>query len=417
VDVIEELGTASWGGFKPDMKERLDAALVRHGFLNGLEDLFGERYADDLFGWEHIDTGVSRQLMWDAYQRMLEFLEGTDADTYDEQFDQEYHGNEWVARCDTTCQGAACGACDHEDLRLRTSYIRAATRERDLDLSPVTPLDQTSVAFRVRARVSRGLRHRFVTPEHWKFAIRRAAYRAQDDLDTKATISKRSVRLASESLKYRDRSRGVDYVDFGVTRDMGPGERKLFLENMAAELAPWLTLEDWDFYPAAAAMAARPVSLWELEVDASPEALSAALRAWDAAEHIPVLLRSESFYAGETVEEGDAKEHVADLWVRRDQQRTMLCMLLTGKLGPYQAYAALMGEASWIKAAVHTARRVDFFEPGDDLQGSVVRPSCLACGRVIPDTLLGKPFDRDYCPRCMDDIAGVVAAGLSRAGV
>jgi radical SAM superfamily enzyme YgiQ (UPF0313 family) len=417
VDVIAELDSASWGGFAKDMKDRLDAALVRRGFLNGLDDLFGERYEDDLFGWEHIGTGVSRQLMWETYQRMLEFLVGTDSETYDGQFDGHYHGNEWVPRCDQTCQGARCGACDHEDLRLRTSYIRAATRERDLDLTPVTPLDQTTVAMRIRARVARGDRHRFVTPEHWKHAIRRAAYRAQDDLDSKAGISKRSVRLASESLRYRDRSSGVDYVDFGVTRAMGPAERKAFMGNMAAELGHWLQVEDWTAYPAAAAMNARPVSLWELEVDASPEALSAALRAWDAAESVPVLLRSESFYAGETVEEGDAREHVADLWVTRDRQHVRLSMMLTGKLGPYQAYAALMGKASWIDAAVHTARRVDFFEPEDDLQGSVVRPVCLACGRTIPGTLLGKPFDMDYCPRCKDDVAGVVAAGLSRAGV
>ncbi len=418
VDVIEELGTASWGGFAKDMKHRLDIALERHGFHNGLDDLFGERTRADMFGWEHIDTGVSADLMWDAYQHMVEFLEGTDAATYDESFDEQYHGNEWVARCDTSCQGSKCGACDHEDLRLRTSYIRAASRERDLDLEPVTPLDQTTVSFRLRIQLHTTREHRFVTNEHWKFAIRRAAYRAAEDLDAKGTIAKRSIRLASDALRYRDRSVGVDYTDFGLTRRLANyDECTWFVENMRSELAPWLTLGDWSVMGKDAKLPPRPPSLWELEVRESESALAAALRGWDCLEKVPVLLRSESFYAGVTTEEGDAKKHVSDLWVIQDGSRLLLRMVLAGKLGPYQTYAALMSKASWIEAAAQTAERKDFFLPEDYAQGSVVSPVCQGCGRVIPSSLLGQVFDWNYCPRCKDGAAGLIVSGLLHAGV
>ena len=118
-DVIEDLGAGCWGGVAKDMKERLDTALRSHGFRNGLADLYGERYEHDLFGWEHIDTGVSRELMWGAYRHMVQFLEGTDAESYDGQFDENYRGGEWVARCDQHCSGNTCGCCDKEDLKIR----------------------------------------------------------------------------------------------------------------------------------------------------------------------------------------------------------------------------------------------------------------------------------------------------------
>lgn len=122
-DVIEKYGTASWGGFPKDMHEQLDAALVAHGFLNGLDDIFGERTFDDLLGWEMIDTGVSRELMWRAYRDMVEFLEGTDAEAYDSDIPEGYHGNEWVPRCGQQCSGSTCGACDKRDLELRRVWV------------------------------------------------------------------------------------------------------------------------------------------------------------------------------------------------------------------------------------------------------------------------------------------------------
>jgi radical SAM superfamily enzyme YgiQ (UPF0313 family) len=409
-DVIEAYGSASWGGFPRDMRERLDAALVCRGFANGLDDIFGERFEHDLLGWEHIDTGVAKSLMWRVYRDMVELLENTDADTYDEECTEGYHGNEWVPRCDQQCSGTACGACDRRDLELRREYVQAARLERDLAAEPVRPVDHSTVAQKVRLRVERPASSRFITNESLAFIIRRAAYLAEADMERRGRpvppIASRSVRLASGGTGYRERSAGVDYAEFAFTRQADSSDIGEYLIKLAVHMNTWLKWTGLhQVLPAAAKLPSRPVSLWELEVAEPAEAVRGRLHWWDGAEKVPVLIRAESFYAGATSEPGDAKEHVADFWVTRDGQRTVLKMVLTGRLGPYQAYAALMGKASWIEAARFTAQRLEFFNGGAWL--------CSGCGLPVPSNLLDVPWSDELCPRCADMYAGRVVAGLA----
>jgi hypothetical protein len=418
VDVIENYGAASWGGFPKDMREKLDEALVAHGFRNGLDDIFGERFYEDLLGWEHIDTGVKRSLMWRAYRDMVELLEGTDAETYDSDIPEGYHGNEWVPRCDQQCSGNACGVCDREDLELRRRYVQAV--DRDLAADPVRPLDQSTVAQRVRLRVERPEAFRFVTGTFLEYAIRRAAYRARHDIAGHMSrrgrtsvfplLAAESVRLVSAGTGYRERSAGVDYAEFGLTAVADREDLGEYLIKMAVHVQPHLHWSgNYAVLPAAAKLPARPVGLWELEVADDPVTLARRLRWWDDAETVPVLIRADSFYAGTTAQPGDAREHVCDFWLARDGQRTVLRMLLKGRLGPYQAYAALAGKASWLEAARYTARRLEFFSGGAQ--------ACEGCGLPVPSSLLDVPWSERFCPRCGDEAEGKVIAALASAGV
>ena len=319
-DVFEELDTACWGGVPKDTRERLEAALRRRGFRNGLADCFDERFAGDLFGWEYINMGVSFQRMWDAYSAMVEFLEGTDAATYDAKFDGPAGGNEWVARCDQQCGGNACGVCDGEDLKLRAERIRG--QDIDVDLARVKVIDQDSVALKIRARLEVPPENRFVTREHWKYAIRRAAYRAQHDMDWKTGIAKKTVQLASDACKHRDWACGIDYAEFGLTWRPPPGELLLFMQNMAAELKPWLSLGAWRGFPAAASVRRdAALALWELEPPAGPDEVAARLRDFAAADYVKLVFRSDSAYFGTGAEEVNAKDLVSDMWLARGRDR------------------------------------------------------------------------------------------------
>jgi radical SAM superfamily enzyme YgiQ (UPF0313 family) len=409
-DVIENYGTASWGGFPKDMGARLDDALVAHGFRNGLEDIFGERFEDDLLGWEMIDTGVKRSLLWRAYRDMVELLENTDAESYDRDISEGYHGQEWVARCDQQCSGNACGACSREDLELRRDYVQAAKRERDLAAEPVHPVDHSTVALKVRMKVERPEKFRFVTNESLEFTFRRAVFLAQQDMAgqgrTIPDIAVRSVRFASGGTGYRERSAGADYAEFGLTRRAEHADIGAYLIKAAVHLAPWLRWAgNYEVLPAAAKLPARPVSLWDLEVTDDVAALAARLRWWAEAEEVPVLIRAESFYTGATSKRGDAKDHVSDFWVARDGHRVLLRMVLHGQLGPYQAYAALTGKASWIEAARYTAVRREFFSGG--------LGQCEGCGQPVPCNLFDVPWSERFCPRCADAAGGKVIAALA----
>jgi Radical SAM proteins, N-terminal/Radical SAM superfamily len=412
-DVIEAIGAPSWGGFPDDIRERLDAALVEHGFRNGLEDLFGERFYGDLLGWEHIDTGVKKSLLWRAYTDMVRFLERTDSRTYGADEDGPASGNEWVRRCDEACAGNACGTCSREDLELRRDYIKAGKADRQLPEAPAVLVDRVTEASRLRLRLTRPAEHRFISALSGHFTIRAAVNRACEATGFPG-IADRSVRLASDATAYRDRSTGVEYAEFAVTRPVRAGKLLTsFLSALAVELWPWLVLEACEVLAPSAKLPARPVGLWELETDLSEEELAVALRRWDQQDHVRVQLKSDSFYAGPQADWVNAKDHVADVWAARDGQRTVLRMLLPGRLGPYQAAQALLSKTSWLPLAVFPARRLGFFRPGQE--AGVL--SCAGCGGVIPEGLLGELFDSDYCPRCRDAAAGQIIAGLDHVGV
>lgn len=412
-DVIEGIGKPTWGGFPKDMQARLDAALVGRGFRNGLADLFGERFEGDLFGWEHIDTGVDKGLMWQVYRDMVRFLTGTDAATYDNEARGEARGNEWVERCNDGCQGAACGACDAKDYHLRRDYIEAGKNDRDLSVEPVEPLDHTTVARMLRLRLRRPERYRFASAEFLRFHIRAAAYRA-----CAATgfpeIAKRTVSLASDAASYRDRSAGVDYAEFGITAPVADGPLlDEFTAHLMRELAPHLELEAVQVLPPAAKMPSRPVGYWELELDVPAAELEGHLARWQASDRVRFLLKSDSFYAGPQADWINAKEHVADFWVARNGTRIVVRMLLTGKLGPYQAVQALLGKNSWLPLARWPAIRLGFYRP----RAQVGVLACCGCGGPIPEGLMGEESDPDYCPRCRDAAEEIIIAGLERSGV
>lgn len=420
IDVLTELDTACWGGVPRDMRDRLEAALRARGFRNGFDDCFDERGRHDLFGWEYIDTGVSVELMWETYRQMVEFLENTDAASYDDEVaDPRLLGNEWVGRCDTTCLGKTCSVCKPEDLRLRTRYIRGAQEELDVDLASVRPVDQSSIAMRIRVRLERPEVHRFIGDDHWRFAVRRAAYQAAAAADTLPdgfSIAKRSIRFASDGFEDRGVC-GLDYVEFGLTRRLTVPQLDMFLDGMRGVLYGWTDLTGaWSEVPALSLRKEARVALYELPVAADPDLVQARLAAWAAADSVRLVLKSDSAYFGLATEEVNAKDYADDMWLLRGSQ-PLLRMYARGQAGPYALYAALMGKASPIEASRLPVRRLEFLTTGaasDALQASLENPECTRCGLAIPSSVMDVLWSEDYCPRCSDENTGLVIAGLPR---
>ena len=169
------------------------------------------------------------------------------------------------------------GPATGEDLKLRAAYIRKA--DRDMDLSRVKVIDQDSVALKVRARLEVPPENRFVTREHWKYAIRRAAYRAQHDMDWKTGIAKKTVQLASEACKHRDWACGTDYAEFGLTWRPPHGE----LYGVHGRTWPPSWSPGWRWGTGTASRLPPSVrrdaalALWELEPPAGPDEVAARL--------------------------------------------------------------------------------------------------------------------------------------------
>lgn len=422
IDVLADLDTACWGGVPRDMRERLDSALRQRGFANGFADCFDERDKEDLFGWEFISTGISRQLLWETFLQMREFCEQTDSATYDKAVGKDHRGQEWIARCDERCMGNSCGVCSKEDLKLRAAYIREASLEDDVDLAQVHPVDQTTVAMKIRTRLEIPDEYRTAHANFWRHLLRRAAYRSvrqlEDQLPGGISIAKRSIRFASDGLKYRNWTSGIDYADFGMTSPLTGAQLSYLIAAMNKELAgergeQWMELKAWGEFPASSQLPQADRHLFSLEVDQDVETLTSKLWAWNHADYIKLVIKSEATYFALPNEEVNAKDLVHDLWVTRGAGASVrLKMLIASKANPYAVLAALLGRPSWISAAAYPARRQDSFLPVRPGQMDFFWPDCDGCGAQIPVSLLEDPFDPQYCPRCLDESYDAVVAGL-----
>jgi hypothetical protein len=403
VDAMIEADQACWGGVPRTFKDTIEAKLKLHGFDNGYADCFDERYLHDMFGWEFIDTGVNPQLMWQTYVQMREFVEYTDSHTYDLNFDGTYHGSEWIARCEERCQGKTCGACDYTDLKQRTSYIRAV--DSDVDISTVNPVDQHSQAVRIRIKATKNEALRFVGNDHWRFLVRRACFRATTRLSTEYTIAKRSIRFASDEVKYRDWTAGTDYLELAFTRPMHNNQIAVFLHQVERHLEGRMHLHEWVRHPVDAVTIRADVdlTLFEVEVEADYDLVEQRLTWWGAEKDVPMRLKIEGGYFAPGSETVNAKDYVEDIWTLRAGHRLSVRMLLKGRPNPYNIVAALMGKPSWLPYAKHPARRLDVFIAADRHQQDFLRPSCQDCGLGIPITLLDQPYHPEYCPRCLDE--------------
>ncbi len=320
-----------------------------------------------------------------------------------------------VSNCDTRCYGKACGTCNYEDLKIRTGYIRAAASDRVIDLSAIRPVDQSSQAMRIRARIHKPEQYRFVGNDHWRFNFRRAAFRAQTQLGTRHGISKRSIRFASDEVKYRDWTAGTDYVEFSMTLPMVTAQIQAFVDVMNEHLTPWMSVGQWATHPTKAVTMRTDVDLvlFELEIDDDYARVLNQLKRWSAGHYVPMRLKIEGGYFAPASEEVNAHDYVDDLWVTRAGHRLKLRMLLRGRPNPYNVYAAVMGKPSWLEAAKLPAMRLDAFVQTDRSQQDFLRPSCLGCGLLIPVNILDQPYDPQRCPRCRDTHDGTLVKELT----
>lgn len=404
VEAAIALNKGCWGGAPAGLYDLIEERLVAHGFLNGLVDVYDERQKKDLFGWEMIDQGINSELLWVTYQQMREFLEHTSADTYDEQFGADYHGSEWIERCDSRCMGKTCGVCDTKDLQIRRGYIQAASTEIDVDLSKVKVIDQKSLKMKIRARVMKADEKRFVDNSHFRYAVRRAAALAG------LSVTKRYVKFSSDAVKIKNWASGADYLEFGLTDLKKREELESDMEAMKSELASSggsLQITDWAVRPAQGDDLRSDVdlSLYEIELDKDPGVILKALEDWHAADYIPMIFKEET-RAGVVREEVNGKLYVDDLWLVRKGHRIFLHSLVRGKANPYQVVAALLGQVSWIELAKFPAHRIEAFLEVDRSAVDFFRPSCEDCGDPVPITPLDKPYSPERCPKCLDKHEG-----------
>jgi hypothetical protein len=271
----------------------------------------------------------------------------------------------------------------------------------------VRPVDQSTIAVRVRARLTRPEEYRWADNEFRRHLIRRAGYRVQEKLGGPC-VSKHPIWFASDAHGYRDWTCGTDYVEFGLTRRirrLGGAEAEFMIE-LADELRPWLDMCKFEVYPASVSMrAVSGLSLHSLELLESLDKVRAWISSWHEREYVPLRLKQEGGYFTTTAEQVNGKDLVSDLWLVRSGTGIKLRMLARRRAGPYQVWQALSGKAGWIEAARRPARTLGVFAKRDEAEGGI---ACVSCGHPIPESVMSELWDPDHCPRCRDTEAGIV---------
>jgi hypothetical protein len=221
-------------------------------------------------------------------------------------------------------------------------------------------------------------------------------------------IAKRSIRFASDEVKFRDWTDGTDYVEFAFTRNLSDYNIGQFLHEVGNDLSGRIEITDWLRHPANAVTIRSDVDLnfFTVEIDATHDHLLSRLAWWGAQTRIDMRLKVEGGYFAPASEQVNAKDYVEDIWAVQDGHRVHVRMLLRGRPNPYNIVAALMGKASWLPFAKYTATRLDAFTAADRTQHDFLRPDCQLCGLQIPTNLLDRPYDPAYCPRCRDITKG-----------
>jgi len=424
---VAEKSKGCWGGVPRKIEtlggvstqKALEDALVLRGFHNGYDDCFDERDLRDLFGWEFIDQGISIQLLWQTFVQMREFVEWTESHTYDDHFGDDYHGNEWIERCDTRCYGQTCGVCDAQDLQERRGYINAAGQEDTRKLSEIKVIDERSRLSRVRVKVVKTSdAQRFVMNDHWRYAIRRALFQGMMEAEGRLFLSKRSISLASGDLKVRDFTSGVDYVDFAFTELVNKDRARAVLEAANTKLNGLeFDLENWRLYKGEGSSLRKDVdlSLWELEIPKGTSAgkVLSAIADFEATDYVPLILHETGAYFGPATTEVNGRDHCDDAWLVRDGLGVKLRMLVRGRPNPYEVYASIMGLTSTLEVSAHPAVRLEAFLEYDENTQDLLRPSSVVDGAPIPCNPLDVPYHPEFTPRQLDEDLGRVVQDLA----
>lgn len=312
-----------------------------------------------------------------------------------------------VHNCDSRCMGKTCGVCSSKDLQIRRSYIQGAANEVDVDLSNVQVIDQKSQVMRVRAKVHKSEEKRFVMNDHFRYAFRRAAYRAG------VPIVKRSIKFATDNVRWKDWTCGADFVEFALLSKVNQAEMQSLVDGMNKELSathegtPTLQVSDFRLLPVTADTLRQDLglSLYQMEMDVDRETAQAAIERFKEADYVKLLLKEQTRQAGLVTTEVNAKDHVEDLWLVKEGHRLFMRGLVRGKPSPYQVYAALFDKKSWIEAARYPAVRIESFVDADQDELNFFVPGCDKCGRTVPVNLLDKPYGT-HCPKCADEVSG-----------
>ena len=389
LDTMEEMDVEYLGGVSRQMKEVLGRHLGKRGLT--FDDFFSEKPEDYVFDWDIIDMRVSKEYLLRTYRQMKAFLAG-------EYVPKRMGFLPKFGKCNYGCD--ACGACTTKEQKALTQALWKKA-DQAIDLSRVTPKDEKSAATKYRFSVWVDPWKRFVPNNHWVVAIRRACYLM--DLP----ITKKSIRFASDNMKFKEWTAGVDIVELAFTKDVGMTWQEV-QDKINVNLRG-ISLQYGDKFPANIDSLKKEAGLnfYELEIQESASTIKNAIARFERGDKMDLVLRKEEYNAGLQRTVVDLQDYLDEAWVVKSGTSLYLKMFVRGVPSPYDVLASLFKKRPsdvFRFPAIKLGSYIDVDQNQDDFFTS----RCEECGRVMPTSVLGSVESGDLCFKCKDAEKGIV---------
>jgi len=388
---------------------------------------------DEEFWWDIIDLDIPKKWFMDYHKKMRAMIDATDQSRIGHQPQQSelvqigtalgkadktlrlqthlLEKGQLVGNCDTVC--SACMACEtnssgkvdfYKNVMLPEYWKKNAVNDEKFASMPIVPVDDKSVAKKMRIKVCVAPDKRFMPNDYWVATIRRAAYMAD------IPIGKYAIRLASSIHGYKPWIAGTDYLELGIRIPMvnagyvigglnahGPNGMNFLSAKYLTKDAEIRGESDY-------------MGLFRYELD---EDLGTAKNRLDTlmhAETFEMSMKRDEYRKGLTTVKLNVHDWLLDAWLEREEHKLVLFMMMRyGEPTPYNIIASVF-KLHEAEARSNVCSLVDLYlVPQDTVD--FFTPQCVECGDPVPVNVLGEVFSREFCPKCLANENGMLMKG------
>jgi radical SAM superfamily enzyme YgiQ (UPF0313 family) len=379
--------------------EKWEAMFAEKGI--SFEYFFQEKHPDWNFSWDHVDNLTEKDALYSEYMRSRQAM-----------------GH--LEPCINECY--QCGACDETIWKQRKGWAKAKIKDSEsVDVQNVKKniIRQKGMVQRARLRVSVDEAHRYVNKDHWRLQFRRASYKNDVPLD------KKTVAMASDSIKMMNWISGVDYVDLKLTEHVFDPEN-----FMSHSFNKWLTgvrVTDAMIYNDMKGMnTIRDTCLYEMWTEVPISTVKDRIE-WFLAQpvvtaDIPNDKPGRDGKVPKEIKRQFIKDHptcgrikrmgfkgvervivdfralVDDIWIVPTQHGTLVRLKSRGEVTPYDIHQ-LIFKSKWKLGNFSPPARLEFLIETNDDQDDFMVDRCQECGGNIEQNLFGKPLSTERCLR------------------
>jgi radical SAM superfamily enzyme YgiQ (UPF0313 family) len=373
VDAVIETDAVTFGALSKRTYFAILENLEKHG--RTLDDYYRAKDVDEIFAWDIVDPLISKSYLLRHHEMVQKRLAG-DPEIYGQGFLEKF------GSCSIGC--AQCGACDDE---LLTTMEAMATRvDEAVKLSEINTIDRRSVRQKYILKVDFSSDKRYCSFSFWTHLIRRACY--VNDLP----VAIKSVRFSTQKIKaIRPWFSGRVYVEIGFTEALDCDLVSILNTQMeqygatvvdATEISINQSFDDFRV----------DTILWEVEVDVPALQLEAVFDKAVSDPSTVITIRTDEYRAGKQTVKLPIKDCLKMHEIHSEGRNTILSMLLTPTINPYDIIDAIVPRSDPYRTAAKSIAALN----STDSQGDAFTPDCMVCGRPIQYEL-DKLFDADVC--------------------